>query len=148
MTLRGQPESDSKMTQKWLKSDFFRSHVTQKWLLSHFCVIFESLSGWPRKVTFESFLIRKSGMPIKFPPVILGRETAAPILWAPGIFWFSLLENPRAHKILPFRGGFWASSEGGVELPILFLWARGFFWDLVLVNFWLFWLANVWLFWG
>ena len=30
---------------------------------------------------------------------------AAPILWAPGIFWFFLLENPHAHKIPPFRGG-------------------------------------------
>ena len=30
---------------------------------------------------------------------------AAPILWAPGIFRFFLLENPHAHKISPFRGG-------------------------------------------
>ena len=30
---------------------------------------------------------------------------AAPILWAPGFFWFFLLENPHAHKIPPFRGG-------------------------------------------
>ena len=26
-------------------------------------------------------------------------------LWAPGIFWFFLLENPLAHKIPRFRGG-------------------------------------------
>ena len=38
---------------------------------------------------------------------------AAPILWAPGIFWFFLLENPHAHKIPPFRGGFWVFLEGG-----------------------------------
>ena len=48
---------------------------------------------------------RKSAVSIKFPPVILGPEMAAPILWAPGIFWFFLLENPHAHKIPPFRGG-------------------------------------------
>ena len=65
---------------------------------------------------------------IKFPPAILGPEMAAPILWAPGIFGPFLLENPHAHKIPPFRGGscfFW--KGGGVEVPILFLWARGFF---------------------
>ena len=37
---------------------------------------------------------RKSAMSIKFPPVILGPEMAAQILWAPGIFGFFLLENP------------------------------------------------------
>ena len=41
----------------------------------------------------------------KFPPAILGPEMAAPILWAPGLFWFFLLENPHAHKIPPFGGG-------------------------------------------
>ena len=67
-------------------------------------------------------------MPIKFPPAILESEMAAPILWAPGIFWFFLLENPHAHKIPPFRGGgFWVFLEGVVEAPILFLWAWGFF---------------------
>ena len=30
---------------------------------------------------------------------------AAPVLWAPGIFWFFLLENPHSHKIPPFGGG-------------------------------------------
>ena len=39
---------------------------------------------------------------------------AGPILWAPGIFWFFLLEKPHAHKIPPFRdGGFWIFLEGG-----------------------------------
>ena len=52
-------------------------------------------------------------MSIKFPPVILGPEMAAPFLWAPGIYWFFLLENPRAHKIPPFRGGWWGFLEGG-----------------------------------
>ena len=65
---------------------------------------------------------------IKFPPIILGPEMAAPILWAPGIFAFFLLENPHAHKIPPFRGGVLGfSRRGGVEVPILFLWAWGFF---------------------
>ena len=55
---------------------------------------------------------------------------AAPTLWAPGIFWLFLLENPHAHEIPPFRGGggvlgFW--RKGGVEVPILFLWAQGIF---------------------
>ena len=66
-------------------------------------------------------------MSVIFLPAILGPETAAPILWAPGIFGFFLLENPRVHKIPRFRGavvGFW---QGGVEVPILFLWAWGFF---------------------
>ena len=27
-----------------------------------------------------------------------GPEMAAPILWAPGVFWFFLLGNPHAHK--------------------------------------------------
>ena len=30
------------------------------------------------------------------PPAILGPEMAVPILWAPGIFWFFLLENPNS----------------------------------------------------
>ena len=90
----------------------------------------------PQDVMFIVFLartnIRKSVVSIKFPPVILGPEMAAPILWAPGIFWFFLLENPHAHKIPPFRGGgflgFFVFLEGGgVEVPILFLWAWGFF---------------------
>ena len=45
-------------------------------------------------------------MSIKFPPAILGPEMAAPILWAPCIFWF---------------------FGGRGEVPILFLWAWGFF---------------------
>ena len=42
-------------------------------------------------------------------------------------FLVLLLENPHAHKILPFRGGFWTFLEGGVEVPFLFLWAWVFF---------------------
>ena len=56
-------------------------------------------------------------MSIKFPPAILGPEMAAPILWAPGIFWFFLLENPHAHKIPPFRGvlGFFRRVGGSAN---------------------------------
>ena len=41
----------------------------------------------------------------KFPPAILGPEMAAPILWAPCIFWFFLLENPMPVKFLLLGGG-------------------------------------------
>ena len=39
-----------------------------------------------------------------FRPRFWGLEMAAPILWAPGISWFFLLENPHAHNI-PLLGG-------------------------------------------
>ena len=48
---------------------------------------------------------RKILMSAIFLPAILGPEMAAPISWAPGIFWFFLLENPHAHKIPPCRRG-------------------------------------------
>ena len=76
------------------------------------------LTPGPRFLTFsdnswsafrdDSF--RKILVSAIFPPVILWPEMAATILWAPGIFWFFLLENPHAHKIPRFRGGvvfFW-----------------------------------------
>ena len=34
-------------------------------------------------------------------------------LWAPGIFWFFLLENPHAYKIPLFRGGVLGFFKGG-----------------------------------
>ena len=49
------------------------------------------------------------------------------ILWAPGIFAFFLQENLHVHKI-PGGGRYLGLFGGGV--PILFLWARGFFWVL------------------
>ena len=62
-----------------------------------------------------------------FLPVILGPEMAAPFLWAPGIFWFFLLENPMPIKFLLLGGGGVVGFlEGGGEVPILFLWAWGF----------------------
>ena len=77
-----------------------------------------SPGGGPKKLIFVLFFlpdrfvllsalwpfVRKSVVSVKYPPVILGPEMAAPILWARGIFWFFLLENPHAHKILPFIG--------------------------------------------
>ena len=59
-----------------------------------------------------------------FLPAILGLEMAAPILWAPGIFWFFLLDNPHAHKFLVLGGGVLGFLEGRVEVPILILRAR------------------------
>ena len=37
---------------------------------------------------------------------------AAPISWAPGIIGLFLLENPHAHKIPRFGGGFWFFGRG------------------------------------
>ena len=56
-------------------------------------------------------------MSVICPPAILGLEMAAPLLWAPGIFWFFLLEKPHAHKISPFKGrggsGLFLEDGGG-----------------------------------
>ena len=57
-----------------------------------------------------------------FPPAVLGPEMAAPVLRAPGIFWF-FLNRLRGGGYFGFWGG------GGVgKVPILFLW-RGDFSD-------------------
>ena len=53
---------------------------------------------------------------------------AAPILWAPGIFWFFLLEKPDAPKIPPFSGGCWGFLEGGGKCQFCF-YGRGDFSD-------------------
>ena len=73
---------------------------------------------------------------------------AAPILTVPGILWFSLLQNPYAHKIPCFRGGGWkcqfyfygrgdlsdmrkralsidSLSEGSSEIATQAAWERG-----------------------
>ena len=60
-----------------------------------------------------------------FWPAILGPEMAAPILWAPKNAFLSA-GKPHAHKIPRFRGGGGISFFWGQEVPILFLWARGF----------------------
>ena len=87
--------------------------------------------GIPKKKGFGSPEIRKSVVSTKFLPVILGPEMAAPILWAPGIFWFFLLENPHAHKIPPFGGGGGGSGffqRGGWKCQFYF-YGRGDFSD-------------------
>ena len=48
---------------------------------------------------------KKNLMSVIFWPVILGPEMAAPISWAPGIFWFFLLETPMPIKFLVLGGG-------------------------------------------
>ena len=66
-------------------------------------------------------------MSVIFPPAILGPEMAAPILWAPGIFGLSA-GKPPCPQNSSFRGGVVVFLKGeGVEVPILFLWAWGFF---------------------
>ena len=65
--------------------NFPRPGACQAWgLLMRFC---------PPPL-FALPLVRKSVMPIKSPPAILGAEMAAPILWAPGIFWFFSAGKP------------------------------------------------------
>ena len=75
----------------------------------------------------SSTLIRKSLMPVIFPPAILRPEMAAPILWAPGIFSSFCRKTPMPIKLLVLGGGGVGFEGGGVEVPIMFLWAWGFF---------------------
>ena len=74
--------------------------------------------------------IRKILVSVKFLSAILGPEMAAPISWAPGKMR-SFCRKNHVHKIPRFRGGgYFGFLGGGVprrEVPILFLWARGFF---------------------
>ena len=87
-------------------------------------------NAWPQTCMRWGLLVsfRKSLMSVIFPPANLGPQLAAPILWAPGIYWCFLLENSHAQQIPRSRGGgSWVFLEGGVEVPILFLWAWGFF---------------------
>ena len=67
-------------------------------------------------------------MSVQFLPAILGPEMAAPILWAPGKCALSAGKT-HIHKIPRFKGGggILGLIFGGAGVPILFLWARGFF---------------------
>ena len=52
---------------------------------------------------------------------------AAPILWTPGKHAFFLQADLHVHEIQGYiRGGGILGFGGGGEVPILFLWARGF----------------------
>ena len=81
-------------------------------------------------MTGTNTILRKILISIIFPPAILGPEMAATILWAPGIFWFFLLETTHAHKIPPFfggGGGFWVFLEGGGRSVNFILMGAGIF---------------------
>ena len=80
----------------------------------------------PPKPVLEASDIREILVSVKFLPAILGPEMATPILWAPEKIAFFLQENRRAHKIPRFGGGVIWVFEGRGEVPILFLWVRGF----------------------
>ena len=61
-------------------------------------------------------------MSIIFLPAILGTQMAAPILWAPGIFGFFLLEEkPYVHEIPLFRGRGGFAEGGGIPFIYLFI---------------------------
>ena len=62
-----------------------------------------------------------------FGPAILGPEMAAPILWTPGKNAFFLQEQLPCPLNSAFQGGGGNLGLGGGGVPILFLWARGFF---------------------
>ena len=70
----------------------------------HYYILSEYKSLREVKI-FRAHIIRKNLMSVIFPPAILRPEMAAPSLWAPGIFWFFLLENRHAHEILRLSGG-------------------------------------------
>ena len=74
-------------------------------------------------------MFRKILVSVKFVSAILRLEMAAPILWTPGKNASVLQEKAMSIKFLVLGGGvFWVWGGGGV--PILFLWARGFFWNV------------------
>ena len=62
---------------------------------------------------------------VKFLSAILWPEMGAPILWTPGKMRSFCRKNHVSKIPLFLGGGFW----GGGGVPILFLWARGFFWE-------------------
>ena len=92
-------------------------------------VVSFSSSGCPEydyKSKSGFLFLRKSVMSIKFPPVILGPEMAAPILWVPGIFGFFLLETPMPIKYLLLGGGgLLGFLEGGGWKCQLHFYGRG-----------------------
>ena len=71
--------------------------------------------------------LRKILVSVKFVSAILGPEMPAPILWAPGKKCVLSAGKPVSVKFLVLGGGGYFWVLGGGEVPILFLWARGFF---------------------
>ena len=74
----------------------------------------------------RDFSGRKILVSVKFLSAILGPEMGAPILWTPGKM-LSFCRKTHVHKIPRFRGGGILVFFFGGGVPILFLWARGFF---------------------
>ena len=87
---------------KWARSGFRRTIHPLSHPKTHSWTHFSPLTKTHLKPTN---LIRKSLISVIFPPAFLGPEMAAPILWAPGIFWLFCWKTRHAHKIPRFRGG-------------------------------------------
>ena len=86
------------------------------------------IRGKIRDKKFEKFgelsLCKFSGLKVR--PQFWGRKWLCQF-YGHLAFFGSFCWKPHAHKIPPFRGGCWGFLEGGGEVPILFLWAWGFF---------------------
>ena len=79
----------------------------------------------PRGRPLKNSMIRKILVSVKFLPAILGPEMAVPILWTPGKMRSFCRKKNLKFLLLGGGGGILGLRGGGV--PILFLWARGFF---------------------
>ena len=65
-------------------------------------------------------------MPMIFPLPNSGAGNGCANFMGAWHFLFFLMEKPHAQKILRLRGVGFFLGGGGVEVPISFLWARGF----------------------
>ena len=128
-TLRG-PQTELQTLSPKLRTRSSQIACKQTDLLTNGDFWFEWLFGQPQKVIVESSFEQNKPHIRNFPPVIPGPEMAAPILWAPGIFWFFLLDNPHAHKIPLFRGGVLGFFRKGGWKCQFYFYGRGDFSDL------------------
>ena len=90
--------------------------------------LWEKIPMPQRGMNATHFYQKKKLMSIIFPPVILGPEMAAPILWAPGTFCSFCWNTPMPIKFLVLggvRGFFW---KGGWKCQFCF-YGRGDFSD-------------------